>query len=248
MSKNYSHVSNFTDYMKIVVEYLKNKPPQKILDIPAGNGIMAEFLRKSGHAVTCADINEEKKDYVFADMKEKLPFDDEIFDVVICLEGIEHLLEPSEFIAELCRVCKNKGEIIISLPNIQNMYSRFMFLCTGTFYQFLPLLPFPETRNVKKDNKSDLGHISSLSYIQLKYLFAYHGAKLLILSGDRYKRILLLPFFLPFVLMGYLFFCFKQMEKDFILKSSYFDKDKKHLFSLPLLFSRSLILFFEKGD
>ena len=209
MQKKYSHVSNFTGYMKIVFELVNNNlKRQKILDIPTGNGLLAIKLRESGHDVICADINSEKKDYVFADMSETLPFDDEEFDMVICLEGIEHVIEPAKLISELCRICKNKGRIIISLPNIQNMYSRFQFMCTGTFYQFSPLLP---SYNMKNDEKMDLGHISPLSYVQLRYLFKYYGAEILGISGDKYKRKILLPILSPFILLGY--FWLKMLKK-----------------------------------
>ncbi|MCD4719849.1 MAG: class I SAM-dependent methyltransferase [Desulfobacula sp.] len=87
-----------------------------------------------GHKVVCADINKENTDFVFADMSQPLSFKDNEFDIVICMEGIEHVLEPVRLISELCRICKAKGKIFITTPNIQNMYSRFQFLCTGTFY------------------------------------------------------------------------------------------------------------------
>jgi SAM-dependent methyltransferase len=241
MPKQYSHVSNFTGYSRIVLGIVNNNlERQKILDIPAGNGLLAIKLRESGHDVICADINREKKDYVFADMSETLPFDDEEFDTVICLEGLEHLLEPAKLISELCRICKNKGRIIVSLPNIQNMYSKFQFMCTGTFYQFPPLLPLC---NIKNEEKMDLGHISPLSYVQLRYLFKYYGGDILSISGDKYKRKVLLPILSPFILLGYLWF---KMFKEDTLAGTCIDNKGKYLFRLPLLFSRSLILVFEK--
>lgn len=240
--EKFSHVSNFTDYMKIVLKLVNNNfERQRILDIPAGNGLLAIKLRESGHEVVCADINEEKKDYVFADMAETLPFDDEEFDTVICMEGLEHVLEPSKLISELCRICKRKGRVIISLPNIQNMYSRFQFMCTGTFFQFSPLLPVHR----KDSEKMDLGHISSLSFVQLRYLFKHYGANILDISGDKYKRKILLPILSPFILIGY--FWFKTFKEGKTAGATYkLGKEKSYFFRLPLLFSRSLILVFEK--
>jgi len=243
MSKQYTHVSNYTGYMKIVLALVNNNVErQKILDIPAGNGLLAIKLRESGHDVICADINSEKEDYVFADMSETLPFDDDEFDTVICLEGLEHVLDPAKLISELCRVCRNKGRIVISLPNIQNMYSRFKFMCTGTFYQFPPSLPL---YNMKNDEKVDLGHISPLSYVQLRYLFKYYGADILGISGDKYKRKILLPILSPFILLGYLWL---KMFKESDPAAGYIDNKNNYLFRSPLLFSRSLILVFEKSN
>ncbi len=240
--KKYTHVSNFTGYMRKAFQIVNNNihPKQKILDVPAGNGLLARKLRKVGHEVVCADINHEKEDYVYADMSESLPFDDEEFDTVICLEGIEHVLEPSKLISELCRVCKKQGRIVISLPNIQNMYSRLQFMCTGTFYQFPPSLP---SYNKKNDEKLDLGHVSPLSYTQLRYQFKYFGADMLQIAGDKYKRKILLPFLSPFILIGYFWLRkFKKID----LEGGCVDNKQSNLFKLPLLFSRSLIIVFEK--
>ena len=132
MKKKFSHVPNFTGYMKIALTLInRTSKHQKILDIPAGNGLLAEELREHGHKVVCADINKEKENFVFANMSETLPFSDNEFDTVICLEGIEHLINPTKLIKELCRVCKKDGRIIISTPNIQNLYSRFNSCAQG---------------------------------------------------------------------------------------------------------------------
>lgn len=234
MTKKFSHVANFTGYMKVVADIITSKSDkQKILDIPAGNGLLAAQLRGSGHEVICADINREKPDYIYADMSETLPFADHTFDTVICMEGLEHLIQPATLISELCRICKPGGRIIISLPNIQNMYSRLQFMCTGTFYQFSPILPDSRV----KEEKIDLGHISSLSYVQLRYLFKYFGAMVTQVSGDKYKRKFLLPLLLPFIGIGYIWS--QSVSKEQSLNIPF-------LFKKELLFSRSLIITFEK--
>ena len=242
MPKKFSHVPNFTDYMKIVFNIVNsNLNPQRILDIPAGNGLLAMKLKESAHEVVCADINDERKEYVYVDMSEALPFHDDEFDTVICMEGVEHVIEPAYLISELCRICKSNGRIIISLPNIQNLYSRFQFMCTGTFYQFPPSLP----EHVGKSEKIDLGHISSLSYVQLRYLFKHYGAKVSDISGDKYKRKFLLPFLSPFLLIGYIWL--KMFNKRNLAGSPIkLPFGNESLFRFPLLFSRSLILVFEK--
>ena len=67
--KKFSHVQNFTDYMKISIDLvndffdndLKNK---KILDIPAGNGLVSDKLKHYGANVISADINNEFPQYI----------------------------------------------------------------------------------------------------------------------------------------------------------------------------------------
>ncbi|MFA6416203.1 MAG: class I SAM-dependent methyltransferase [Candidatus Paceibacterota bacterium] len=45
-----------------------------------------------------------------------LPFEDNSFDIVLCLVVIEHLKEPSRAIAEMERVLKPGGMILVSVP------------------------------------------------------------------------------------------------------------------------------------
>ena len=129
----------FPGYMDRAVEYFAKQPAgQHILDLPAGNGKLTRVLRSQGHKVTPADINLQEEDFVYADMTKRLPFADNTFDGVICLEGVEHVLNPFLLIGELIRVSKIGGHVIVSTPNIMNMWSRLQFLMTGTFYQFHP--------------------------------------------------------------------------------------------------------------
>jgi 2-polyprenyl-3-methyl-5-hydroxy-6-metoxy-1,4-benzoquinol methylase len=72
-----SHVANFTGYMEVVADHFSGrKKGLSILDLPAGNGLLADALRGMGHAVTCADINRERPDYRYVDMTGPLPFAD----------------------------------------------------------------------------------------------------------------------------------------------------------------------------
>ena len=65
----FSHVSNFTDYMEITVPTILNffnsdLTNKKILDIPAGNGLVSKELDKLGGNLVSADINAEHKHYL----------------------------------------------------------------------------------------------------------------------------------------------------------------------------------------
>ena len=173
----FSHVSNFTGYMQVVADYFAGRPGGlTILDLPAGNGLLADALRGSGHTVVCGDINRERADYRYVDMATPLPFADGEFDAVICLEGLEHLVNPVQLIAELSRVTRARGEIVVSTPNVMSLFSRLHQVFTGVHYQFNPGA-VPE---VAPGEAADRGHIFPLSFYQLAYLFAQHGALSLI--------------------------------------------------------------------
>lgn len=162
-----------------------------ILDIPAGNGMVSDYLRKHGHVVTSADFNSERPDYAYVNMEEALPFQNASFDVVMCLEGIEHVIEPSSLISEMCRVVKPGGTIIVSMPNVQSLHSRLEFLFTGTLYQF-----DPRYTHHPRGQPIDRGHISPISLVQLHYLFEENNTSLIEATGDKIKRKILMPFYL----------------------------------------------------
>jgi len=46
----------------------------------------------------------------------KLPFKDEVFDVVICSEVLEHISDNKTAIAELVRVLKTGKDLVVSVP------------------------------------------------------------------------------------------------------------------------------------
>jgi len=241
--RDFSHVGNFTDYMEVVWRLLEaGEAGGKTLDIPAGNGLLSARLREAGHTVVCADINREKPDYVLADMNEPLPFAAGEFDAVVCMEGLEHTLDPAALIGELCRVTRPGGRIILTVPNVQNVFSRLKFLCTGFFYQFSPWGSIPRPRGEKKDR----GHVSSLTYLQLRYLFDYNGARLAAVRGDRWKKKWLIPFLLPALALGWVWARVELARQDPVPAADG-RAMLRDLFSAPALFSRSLVLVFQKA-
>lgn len=57
-------------------------------------------------------------DFRAADISQGIPFSNNQFDVVIGGEIIEHLLDTERFVAEIYRVLKTGGEVVLSTPNM----------------------------------------------------------------------------------------------------------------------------------
>lgn len=208
--RDFTHVSNFPDYMTTVTDYIikHGRKGQTVFDLPAGNGKFGDGLHAQGFAVTWGDINAERPNYVHVNMEAKLPFDDNTFDFVTCMEGIEHVINPNDLVREMSRIVKPGGHVIITMPNVQNFYSRLSFLFSGVFYQFNPdFSRHPGGREL------DRGHISSLSYIQLVYLFGEYKMNPVWIDGDRFKKKILFPVYLVLGLINFLFFQYKILKK-----------------------------------
>ena len=238
-----SHVANFTGYMGAVAQHFAAKPKGlRILDLPAGNGLLSDALRGMGHSVVSGDINRERPDYRYVDMAGTLPFADGEFDAAICLEGLEHLVNPVQLIAELCRVTREGGEIVISTPNVMNFYSRLQFLFTGTPYQFNPAA-VPE---VAPGMAADRGHVFPLSFFQLRYLFEQHGAVVKQVMGDRYKRKILFPLYILLLPLAWIWSALLLVRQGDARHDARNRELYAQSFSAPLLYSRSLVLVLEK--
>jgi 2-polyprenyl-3-methyl-5-hydroxy-6-metoxy-1,4-benzoquinol methylase len=107
---------------------------KNILDIACGEGYGTYLLSNYAEKITGIDIdsntiNKAKKKYTNQKIKFKtgsileIPENKETFDVVICLETLEHIDDHEAVIAELKRVLKKGGVLIISTPN-KFSYSR----------------------------------------------------------------------------------------------------------------------------
>jgi len=96
------------------------------LDLGCSNGIMTHHLLDIGYEVVGLDVGEAiiaaakenvpAAKFVLAKADEPLPFVDETFDCVTCLEVIEHVRDLEQFMKEAIRVCKRGGQMFFTTP------------------------------------------------------------------------------------------------------------------------------------
>jgi len=142
--------------------------PAKHLDIGAGTGDLIRLLRNR-FAIESFAVDYTNIIMTLPDVKvevanlntEKLPYQNEIFDIVTSTEVIEHLEHYRETIQEAYRVLKPGGTFVLSTPNILNLKSRIRFLVFGFFNLFGPL-HFKES-----ELHSAGGHITPISLFYL---------------------------------------------------------------------------------
>ncbi|MCX7703892.1 MAG: class I SAM-dependent methyltransferase [Planctomycetota bacterium] len=90
--------------------------------------------------------------------KHRFPFNDSSFDVVLCLEIIEHLLsDPSFMLCEIHRVLKQKGILILSTPNLLRMSKvAALFLNRSREFKYMPCVYDRHNREYTLDELRDL--------------------------------------------------------------------------------------------
>lgn len=116
------------------------QPGQKVLDVGCGDGsAYAENLVGSGievHGVDISDVAVEEANSrgvqaVRGSMEEPLPFPDNHFDAVLCIDMILHLFDPEFAVQEMFRVLKPGGKLLICVNNVGHWRNRLDHLLFG---------------------------------------------------------------------------------------------------------------------
>ena len=238
---DFTHVDGMTDYMNITIECVNSLGSNlDILDVPAGNGLVVDRLNELGHHAIGGDINDARDGFERVNMEEPFPFNDASFDVVTCLEGIEHVLDGYHLLSEMIRVLRPGGTALISTPNTMNMYSRFWYFLYGYPFKFPP----NAMQHVRKNKAIDRGHINPMSYLRMRYLLESLDAEVVEIRGDRTKKKHFLPFLFPIFWIGWLLGRKHRRREDGENKN--LQSISKALHSKPLLLSRSIIVLARK--
>jgi 2-polyprenyl-3-methyl-5-hydroxy-6-metoxy-1,4-benzoquinol methylase len=122
----------------------------QVLEIACGSGEFSKILGERGAVVTAADISSAAVERTrrltkglsvtcgVADLM-ALPYRDESFDLVVSLETLEHTPSPFQATAELVRVTRPGGRLIITTPNYMSLMgiSRGLMRLTGRRYREL---------------------------------------------------------------------------------------------------------------
>ena len=134
--------------------YIEKKTTIKdseILDIGCGGGILSELLCQKGGMVTAIDLADGPLNVAkIRQQKSQLPInyrkisttdlvkEGKQYDVITCLEMLEHVPDPSIVVKECAQLCKSGGHLFFSTIN-RNLKS-FIFAILGAEY-ILNILP-----------------------------------------------------------------------------------------------------------
>src|SRR5207247_2386029 len=82
-----------------VARILEPLPRGVLLDVPAGEGALTARLQSLGFEVQSCDLNPEifrlqDMEIRRGDLTATLPYEQQSFDYVVCVEGLEHIENP----------------------------------------------------------------------------------------------------------------------------------------------------------
>jgi len=114
----------------------------RVLDAPCGRGTLSEFLASHGAQVDGFDITPPAPEnptvsYHAVDL-ETCDAPAGTYDLILSVEGIEHLYNPAAWVARMTTMLKPGGWLILSTPNPDSLSSRFKVFSRGYYAYFRP--------------------------------------------------------------------------------------------------------------
>lgn len=213
---------------------------KRALDLSCASGETAQLLAGFGYRVVATEYGVPPAMPGVAqvggvDLNSLLPFKRASFDAVDIIEVIEHIENQAQLIREIARVLKPGGVVVISTPNVLNVFSRVRFLFTG----FLRGRVRPAHYTSKPGQAPN---IYLLHFYELYYLLFHYGFEVVELRKTRVKfaarffAYLLWPFMWLFSLVAVI-----HAEKDPVQRR-YNWQILSYLFDPALLLSDNIVV------
>ena len=157
-----------------------------MLDIGAGAGII-EAMNFKGHVKEVYGLDPDPRvkenpylDKGFEGFGENLPFEDNMFDIVIMDNVAEHLVNPNKVFSEIFRVLKSGGELLFKTPNKYH-YMPFVAMVTPTsFHQYFNRLRGRESEDTfptayRANSRKSIQSISTSAGFKISDLILTEG-------------------------------------------------------------------------
>lgn len=113
--------------------------PKSILDVGSSSGWFLANLSKNFPEAKCVGVDAYRKAIIYGNKKYKsikfvhadahnLPFFNESFDLVLCTEVLEHVLDPKGVLEEIRRVLKKQGIAVVEMDTGNILFSIVWYL------------------------------------------------------------------------------------------------------------------------
>lgn len=216
LNPKWSYTPTYLKKIDVVDNFIKFLDTNsKVIDIGCGEGVLVEKWIDKGIDITGIDLNYENNFVRRGDIR-NMPYEDSTFDAVLFLDVLEHLefCDQLDTLVEIKRIMKKAGRMLLIVPNLSHLNSRFRFFLRGDLDRTDDVInhigerPIHENLNLIKE--AGFG-ITELSGITFSAPFLYRG----LICKDAEKYLWLhdimepLAKLMPSLAMFNIFKCFK---------------------------------------
>ncbi|MGB8953474.1 MAG: methyltransferase domain-containing protein [Candidatus Aminicenantales bacterium] len=111
--------------LRLIQTHLTVRPSFISLDLGCAQGILSYFLRRKGGSWVHTDLDftnlKSSRPLLQKDLVQieegMLPFKSHSFDLVACLDYLEHVADDSQCLTEIYRVLKSGGKLVLATPH-----------------------------------------------------------------------------------------------------------------------------------
>jgi SAM-dependent methyltransferase len=184
-----------TPWHTMAIPQLPELEGKRVLEIGCGRGGFSRYLAEHGADLVAADFSpaavemarraldpHHRAEAIVADI-EAIPFERDSFDLVLSLDTIEHVPHPTRAVAELVRVLRPGGRLVLTTNNYFGLIGLWRAAMTVAGFRFTefgqpinqPLMFFPSARLLRGlgctvDLVDGSGHYLRVPRYQMGYL------------------------------------------------------------------------------
>jgi 2-polyprenyl-3-methyl-5-hydroxy-6-metoxy-1,4-benzoquinol methylase len=135
----------FTNIRMDIISLIPKKSNQKILEVGAGSGNTLLYIKQNGLAsevmgVELIHIPGSTQGHELIDKfqianieQEEINASKQYFDVIICADVLEHLVDPWSTVKKISSHLKKEGILIVSMPNLREWKTLSKLVFRGDF-------------------------------------------------------------------------------------------------------------------
>lgn len=156
-----------------IIQWIDRERPQEVLEVGTATGYLSSEMTKRGCKVTGIEQDPEMakiarqycREMIVADV-ESLDFNQlTSYDAVILGDVVEHLRNPQEFLKKVRNVLKPGGRVLMSLPNVANIWVRLNLLFGRFNYTRVGILDETHLRFFTLESSKKIAEDSGLEVI-----------------------------------------------------------------------------------